>query len=256
MEAPRIVTTSWDDGEQSDLRLADVLRARGMSGTFYVPITPYLGRPALSHVDLRALHSEGFEIGAHGYSHTHLWKLSQQKLASEINPCKPVLEDILGAEVRMFCYPRGRYDSKTIQTLKQAGYLGARTVRMLATGLHFDPFEMPTTVQIRPHPRMSYFKNIARGARKFEGIQTLALNMLRLGNWVELGMRLFDFVLANGGIWHLYGHSQEIEELGLWKDLERMLDYVANRKGVDYLPNWKLIPAACAPAQHFEKASA
>jgi len=168
-----------------------------------------------------------------------------------------MLEDILGAEVRMFCYPRGRYDSATIRALKQAGYLGARTVRMLATGFEFDPFEMPTTVQVRPHPRTSYLKNIARGTRRLEGVQALAANMLRLGDWVELGKRLFDSVLENGGIWHLYGHSQEIEELGLWKDLERMLDYVGNRKGVTYVPNWRLIPAACAqPAQRLERVSA
>ena len=236
-----IVTTSWDDGEHYDLRLAELLRTRGIRGTFYVPITPYQGRPALSHSELRALSSEGFEIGAHGFSHKHLWKLSSKELSDEIDPCKPILEDIVGEPVRMFCYPRGRYDSNVIQSLKNAGYSGARTVRMLATGLVFDPFEMPTTVQISPHPRSNYIKNIAR-ARKLDSLQMCLANLSRLGNWLELSKKLFDSVLESGGVWHMYGHSQEIEELGLWEGLEEILDYVAKREDVRYVPNYELIP--------------
>ena len=122
---------------------------------------------------------------------------------------------------------------------------------MLSTRLEFDPFEMPTTIQVSPHPRSSYIKNVAR-ARKLEGVQVCLAHILtKLGNWLELGKRLFDSVLQNGGIWHLYGHSWEIEELGLWKDLEEMLDYVCKRKGVTYVPNWKLIPLSGPRKQLF-----
>jgi peptidoglycan-N-acetylglucosamine deacetylase len=240
MEKRRIVTTSWDDGDRTDLRLAEMLRSREIAATFYVPVTPYQGRPALSHAELRDLLSEGFEIGAHGFSHKPLWKLSAEELAEEVNPCKPTLEDILGTEVRMFCYPKGRYDSNVVRALKKAGYWGARTVRMLSTQLEFEPFEMPTTVQISPHPKLNYIKNVAR-ARKMEGLQAYLANRTRLGNWLELGKGLFDSVLENGGIWHLYGHSREIEELGLWNDLGEMLDYVCKREDVIYVPNCELI---------------
>ncbi len=249
MERLRIVTTSWDDGDRTDLRLAEILRSRDMTGTFYVPITPYQGRPALGHAELRDLSLEGFEIGAHGFSHKPLWKLSTEELAEEVNPCKPALEDILGTEVRMFCYPKGRYDSNVVRTLKQAGYWGARTVRMLATGLEFNPFEMPTTVQISPHPRFNYIKNVAR-ARKMEGVHAFLAQRTSLGNWLELGKRLFDSVLENGGIWHLYGHSREVEELGLWRDLGEIMDYVCKRKDVMYVPNCELIRLLTPRATH------
>jgi len=239
-ETPRIVTTSWDDGDRADLRVAEMLRSRDISGTFYVPNTPYGTRPSLSHADLRALSSEGFEIGAHSVSHKLLWGLTAEELAKEVSPCKPMLEDILGKEVRMFCYPCGRYDANVMRTLKEAGYWGARTVRMLATRLEFNPFEMPTSVQIIPHRKSSYIKNVAR-ARKMEGLQVFLTHMTSLNNWLELGKRLFDSVLQNGGMWHMYGHSYEIEKLGLWRDLEEMLDYVGNRKGVMYVPNCELI---------------
>jgi peptidoglycan-N-acetylglucosamine deacetylase len=237
----RIVTTSWDDGESTDLKIAEMLQTRRMRGTFYVPIRAYQSRPPLSHSDLRQMVAEGFEIGAHTVSHKLLGGLSPQELAEEVNPCKPMLEDIVGTEVRMFCYPCGRYDSNVVQALKNAGYQGARTVRMLATKLAFDPFEMPTSLQVCPHPRTNYFKNIAR-ARKLESLQIGLSNFPQLGNWLQLGKRLFDSVMQNGGVWHLYGHSHELEQWRLWQGLEEILDYVCKRDNVIYVRNCELIP--------------
>ncbi len=239
METSRFVTTSWDDGDRADLKVAELLRSRGIGGTFYVPIKPYRERP-LEPAELRALSSEGFEIGAHGYSHKLLWGLPAEELAGEVGPCKPILEDILGTQVRMFCYPCGRYDSNVVRTLKEAGYCGARTVRMLATRPDFNPFEMPTTVQIFPHPRSDYLRNVAR-AWKLEGLQVYLVHRTRLGDWLELGKRLFDSVLQNGGIWHLYGHSWEIDALNLWDGLRKMLDYVYRQEGVTYLSNGEVL---------------
>lgn len=249
MDKLRIVTTSWDDGERSDLKVAEMLQSRGVRGTFYVPIRAYQGRPPLSHSDLRQLTAEGFEIGAHTVSHKLLWGLSPQQLAEEINPCKPMLEDIVGTEVQMFCYPCGRYDSNVMQALKSAGYRGARTVRMLATRMEFNPFEMPTSLQICPHPRAVYFKNIAR-ARKLESLRVGLSNFVHLGNWLELGKRLFDSVMKNGGIWHIYGHSYELEQWGLWKGLEEILEYVGKRDGVMYVRNSELLRLLSQQGSH------
>ena len=239
MVAPRIVTTSWDDGDCADLKVAGLLRSKGIEGTFYVPITPYRERP-LDRNELRGLSSEGFEIGAHGFSHRLLRGLSARELVAEIAPCKPTLEDILGTPVQMFSYPGGRYDSKVVRALKEAGYGGARTVRMLATRLNFSPFEMPTTVQIFPHRQFTYLKNVVKG-HKLECLGAYFAQRARLGNWFELGKRLFDRVLQNSGIWHLYGHSWEIDALNLWDELRAMLDYVSGREGVTYLPNGKIL---------------
>jgi peptidoglycan/xylan/chitin deacetylase (PgdA/CDA1 family) len=249
MERPTIVTTSWDDGDRYDLKVAEILRARHVAGTFYVPISPHEEHPALEPSDLRDLLSEGFEIGAHGFSHKLLWNLSREELSKEISPCRPILEDILGSQVRTFCYPKGRYDSNTIRVLKEAGYWGARTNRMLATQLDFNPFAIPTTVQISPHSKYDYIKNVARAGR-MESLRLCLTHMNRLDNWVELGKKLFDSVLKNGGVWHLYGHSREIEDQGMWKDLEEMLDYVGNRSGVMYVPNCELVRLPCGRGSH------
>lgn len=236
---PRIVTTSWDDGDRADLRLAELLQSRGVRGTFYVPVSPYNGRPSLRPQELRSLSSEGFEIGAHGVTHKLLWGLPEDELSREISPCRPMLEGILGSEVRMFCYPRGRYDRKAVRALKQAGYRGARTVRMLATRLEFDPFEMPTSLQVFPHSNSSYLRNVLRA--KMKGLHACLSHRSKLENWLELGKSLFDSVLKDGGVWHLYGHSWEIDELHLWDNLKELMTYVSGRQGVTYATNGQLL---------------
>ena len=140
----------------------------------------------------------------------------------------------------MFCYPCGRYDASVVHALRQAGYWGARTVRMLATQPTNNPFEMPTTLQMFPHPWFTYLKNVAR-AHRLESLQTFLVQRRRLQSWMALAKTLFDLVLENGGVWHLYGHSWEIDSLGLWADLGEILDYVGGREGVSYVSNGALV---------------
>lgn len=240
MEKTTIVTTSWDDGDFRDLNLAELLNSRGVRGTFYVPIN--YRKPALDPNQLRTLVSGGFEIGAHGFSHKPLWHLPSKELAKEVGPCRSILEDIIGREVRMFCYPQGRYDANVIRELRCTGYWGARTVRMLATLPTVNPFEMPVTLQMYPHPCFTYLKNVAR-AHRLESLQMFLVQRRRLRNWLALAKALFDQVLQNGGVWHLFGHSWEIDELGLWTDLVEILDYVSRREEVSYVSNCALVPS-------------
>lgn len=237
---PRIVTTSWDDGDPCDFKIAELLRCRGLPGTFYIPMSGYLGRTTLTAADLRAFSSEGFEIGAHSVSHNSLTNVSRQQLDSEVRTCKLILEEQIGARVSMFCYPNGRYNQDVIRRVQRAGYEGARTTRMLAHTLAFDPFEMPTTLHAHPHAKVAHLRNLAR-ARNLGGLCEYLGRFSRIDSWVHLGKNLFDLVLREGGMWHLYGHSWLIEESRMWSDLQEMLDYVSNREGVTYVTNSQLV---------------
>ena len=234
-----VVTTSWDDGDRWNLKLAELLASRRLPGTFYVP-TGGLGNPStLSAADLRELAGAGFEIGAHTVSHPILSDLHGAALTREVVECKQVLEDILGREVPSFAYPKGRGNSEVATQLRQTGYRSARGLRMLSLSCNFPPFEMPVTIQAYPHSWTGYAKNlIRRGA-----IVTLSKSLPQIGrarNWVELGKALFDRALREGGAWHLLGHSWETEKIGGWSELEEMLDYVSGQDGVRYLTNGQL----------------
>jgi peptidoglycan/xylan/chitin deacetylase (PgdA/CDA1 family) len=240
----RVVTTSWDDGDPSDLKVAEMLAARQVPGTFYIPVKGHvMGNHRASRMslkELRELSSQGFEIGAHGVSHPNLPECSSNQLLVEVDGGKKRLEDDLGQRIAMFAYPRGRHSNKVIASLKQASFAGARTTAMLARELNFDPFRMPTSVHVFPHSRFEYFRNLAR-AWDLRRAWAYATHLRCADNWVDLAKILFDSVLKSGGLWHLYGHAWEIEELGLWNGLKEVLDYVSHRPGVLYLPNGAVV---------------
>jgi hypothetical protein len=240
-----IVTTSWDDGDPHDLRIAEMLQQRNLRGSFYIPILGYDGRPTMGPDSLRALAAQEYELGAHGVSHHTLPKFRAKELTREVRMCKTHLQDILGEEVQMFCYPKGRYSARVIREVKRAGYAGARTTEMLGLHLNFDPYRMSTTLQVYPHTKTQYLRNIGRALHLGRAL-AFAAHLRRARDWVQLAKMTFDRVLQDGGVWHLYGHSWEIQELNLWSDLALVLGYVSNRPGVVYVTNrdvLKYLPA-------------
>src|SRR5437879_13418201 len=63
------ITTSWDDGHQLDLRVAELLTKYRLHGTFYIPKAAENGTRKAAQV--REL-SRAFEIGAHPLHHVIL----------------------------------------------------------------------------------------------------------------------------------------------------------------------------------------
>ncbi len=242
-----IVTTSWDDGHPCDLRLAEALAKSGLPATFYVPLFGENGKPVLGSAALRSFRNQGFEIGAHTVTHQMLPSLDNTKLTSEVYGSKQLMQDQLGEEVRMFCYPRGRYDRRVIGSVQQSGFLGARTTRMFSQSLQFGRFEMPTSLQAFPHPPLNYLKNLGK-RRDLPGLARYFSKYAKCKSWVDMGKIMFDDVLRDGGIWHLYGHSWELEELGLWDQLQELFSYVADRPGVIYATNGKALERAAEAA--------
>ncbi|MGD1022111.1 MAG: polysaccharide deacetylase family protein [Candidatus Sulfotelmatobacter sp.] len=234
------VTTSWDDEAHSGLKVAELLERSQLRGTFYVP-TGRLGEDSFfSAADLRTLCAAGFEIGAHTVSHAILSDLNSQELEREVSECKAALQEILGTEIRMFCYPRGRFNANVVSALQQAGYAGARSTQMLSSSAAFGRFAMPTTLQAYPHHRSNYVRNLVRLRAAGALLKSLP-DLVRFEDWLQLGKATFDRVVRNGGVWHLYGHPWEIEKLGLWPQLSEMLEYVSNRSGVQYVTNGQLL---------------
>lgn len=237
---PSIVTTSWDDGDPCDLEIARMLADRKLSGTFYIPVRGHHRYTRMDRADMLALASQGFEIGAHGVSRSNLRHCDAEQLAVEVEISKKRLEEDLAKGVSMFAYPNGCYNANVIACVRRAGYTGARTTAMLARELAFDPYRMPTSVQAFPHSKLDYLKNIATSSDYRHAWGYLA-RLSRASHWVSLAMHMFDTVMDNGGVWHLYGHSWEINDFKLWDDLRVVLDYVANRPGALYLPNSEVV---------------
>jgi hypothetical protein len=219
------ITTSWDDGHPLDLRLAEMLAARNLRGTFYVPRQSQ--NRTMSDEQIQRL-SENFEIGAHTLNHVFLDACQPQRAREEIRDSKKWIEDITGKACNMFCPPGGKFNARHLGMIREAGYSGIRTVELLSLD---EPrrcdglFILPTTIQAHPHRRLAYGRNIAR-RRAWDNLW----RYLRSGatsDWAGLAELLINECIRRGGVFHLWGHSWEIESRNQWKSLEQVLDRLA-----------------------------
>ncbi|MGZ8289802.1 MAG: polysaccharide deacetylase family protein [Telluria sp.] len=96
---------------------------------------------------VRALDSNGIEIGGHTITHPILTRIDDEAARKEISGNKLHLEEILGKPVRLFAYPNGKhgldYDARHVQMVGDAGYSAAFTTAMGAARATHSRFEMP-----------------------------------------------------------------------------------------------------------------
>ena len=233
------VTTSWDDGHVLDHATARLLELYELPGTFYVaPRNIELPeRERLGARGLRQL-AEQYEIGGHTLTHRRLPTMTAEHAMREIVEGKVELEQTLGTPLRSFCYPGGAYRSEHPAMVREAGFAIGRTVER-GISAPTPPYELATTTHAYRHlvdGRMAL--GLARGDRR-----TAARYFL---NWEAMAIAQFDVVLATGGIFHLWGHSWEVDRNGDWKRLEKVLEHIARRPGVHYLDNGALAGIATA----------
>jgi len=219
-----IVTTSWDDGSELDQKLAGLLDRYHMRGTFYIPRS-YLSNSLNAH-QLKALDSR-FEIGAHTLNHLVLTDISLKDARNEIEGSKAWLQELLGHGITMFCYPKGRFNQQVKDIVCNSGFRASRTCFYGNFDLPRDPFEW----QISLHASDGSPLQILRTWYKS------GISIKSLLDWEIRAKLLYDIALQRGGIYHLWGHSWEIEKNHEWGKLERVLSYLSGKDGVIYATN-------------------
>ena len=233
-----IVTTSWDDGTVTDLRLAGLLEKYAIKGTFYIP-KGYTGNLPPKSSSYHLLRKEDlinldrqFEIGAHSVSQPYLTKIPLSEAKREIEDSKTYLEDVLGHDVPLFCYPRGDYNEEIMQTVKDLGFTAARACDLGGFDLPRDPYRWHISMLATNASPLMALK-ICRMFRLW------SVNALL--DWERRAKMLFDLALKRGGVYHIYGHSAELEEKKEWAKTERVLKYLSHREGVKYMTNGEVI---------------
>ena len=194
---------SVDDGGILDLRVAELLEQYGLTGTFYIPTM----RTELNDdqiIDLSKRHT----IGSHTCSHPQDLKLlDKDTLMYELSVSKQKLEYILEKPVDKFCLPRGRYDQGVLNAVEKAGYTSCRTTKVFNTDIP-NGLLVDTTIHIG-YPRKEY-----------EGLP-----------WLDVAYRYLDIVAGKvDGYYHCWGHSQEINKLDEWDNLEKFFSRLSEHK--------------------------
>lgn len=250
-----IFTTSWDDGSVQDIRLAELLTRYGIKGTFYIPIH-FNGRGdkfseynrRLNEKELIEL-SKYHEIGAHSVHHKMLSNLSDSEIMEELVESKEILEKTIEKQVPMFCFPRGDYTERTIELVKKAGFIGARTTKKLFYTLPQDPYHIGVSIQAAPFPLRKKNTSSFYYGRLFDPTKSYIPKIFAMPSlwphifsWKMFSRGFFDYILKNGNYFHLYGHSWELEKYGMWQELESFFKFVTEHTNVTYLSNSKVIP--------------
>lgn len=241
-----IVTTSWDDGHRLDSRIIQLLDKYDLKGTFYIS-KDYLGNNRLGPEEIIEL-SKKHEIGAHTINHSDLVNISSEKARVEIEQSKAWLESLLNRKVNMFCYPRGAFNEQIIKLVQNSNFKGARTTEEFIIKKPSDFYKIGTTIHIYPFPfrkkdQGHYFwrRLLQPFCQNYSGIRELGIPFSKWKNWLSLAKAVFDITLKTGEIFHLWGHSWEIEKYGMWKELEELLEHISNKKYCIYLTNGQLL---------------
>jgi DNA-binding transcriptional MerR regulator len=130
-------------------------------------------------------------------------------------------------------YPCGAYTQAHVRITGDLGFTLARTVRR-STLEPGSALETDTTVNAYAHRVDGPLAlRMARG-------RPLTAARLFL-SWDELALKWFEICRREGGVFHLWGHSWEVDARGDWHRLERVLEHIAGRPDVTYLQNRELL---------------
>ncbi len=152
----KAVVLTFDDGYENFLTNAvPVLKKYGFPAIVYI-VSSLIGKKAewlaldnhptpslLTKSQIKEVRELGFDIGSHNLNHERMAKKSFEQQSFEVLKSKEILEDILGSEIKHFCYPYGSYDDNSLKAVKSAQYLTAVTCQRAAATHDFDPLALP-----------------------------------------------------------------------------------------------------------------
>lgn len=201
---------SFDDGCQLDLRVADLLEQYGVTDAiFYIPSDwNYVNR---MHGDVPLLESEvvdldkRFSVGSHTVSHPMLTRIPELQMIAEISESKAELEALLGHTIEDFCYPRG-YANDQIRAVVRQHYKRARNTLVGNLDTPKDKVWEHTTVHVSGKRRKEYEDTTWQA--EAERLLQEAIQRSEAGEYV---------------VYHLWGHSWEIDKYSDWGEFEKLL---------------------------------
>jgi peptidoglycan/xylan/chitin deacetylase (PgdA/CDA1 family) len=220
-------TCSIDDGHPSDMKMAELLDKNSLNGTFFIPIRNREGHSVMNEAQIREIAGQ-FEIGSHTYDHYYLTNINLSEASRQVTEGKRKLEEFIGKSVVGFCYPGGKYHDAHLKIVRSAGFEYARTTMNLCFDAGHCRFELPTTIQFYPHLRSVYLRNFVRARNWNQRIDGLIL-ALHHNNWIERLYALFDYSCQQERVFHIWAHSNDIDKLDAWSEVDRFFSHVAKK---------------------------
>lgn len=119
--------------------------------------------------------------------------------------------------------------------MRDSGFRYGRTTEDLHDNLGSDPFQLPVTLHFYPRRRFDVARSFVREERhrllQWRWVRRLPalVSSISKDNFAARFRRLVDRVCERGGVFHVWGHSWEIDRVDGWAMLDEVLRYAAER---------------------------
>ena len=129
----------------------------------------------MSEAQMQTL-AKNFEIGGHTLHHVRLHNVNEETLQKEIGGSYNWLKEVTGTAPVSFCFPGGVYTASAIKTAQACGYKVLRTAELLSIKHPPTNALLPTTLQVYPHSRFTYFRHLIKYGRGKNLVRWMAAN--------------------------------------------------------------------------------
>lgn len=197
------ISASFDDLSTHDLRLAELMDKYNVPTIFYWPLNR-IDQPFTLNLDDCQQIAKKFEIGSHTLTHALLTRIPLKEAEKEIYYPRLELKGIFGQEIESFCYPRGYANDNIRQLVRNSGYTNARNTLVGVIEEAEDPIWTSTAVHV----------GIWRHEYKTMG-------------WLEYAKNKLEEAKETDGVFHLWGHGEEIERYNEWDNLSILLKEIS-----------------------------
>ena len=206
----RIVTFSFDDGSQNDVRLISLFDKYRLKATFHLNGKNYIGKTEDELKTVWAFY-QNHEIACHTLSHGWPSRMPNASLVTEIMRDWDILEKITGYPVTGMSYPSGSYSRNVISVMDSCGIEYSRTVK--AT----NDFDLPENF-LEWNPSCHFKSAMPLAERFLRDIDS---------QWTK-------------PLFYIWGHSHEIRNEDDWEETEQLLKLLANNNKIWYATNMEI----------------
>ena len=213
----KVLTLSYDDGVEQDIKLIETMNKYGIKGTFNLNSGLYategtvyskgeIHRRLTEKQITQTFINSGHEVAVHSLTHPFLEQLPVHMVVNEIIKDRENLETQFGTIVRGMAYPFGTMSAAVIEALKVCGIVYSRTV------ISTNDFRLPK----------DWMQLTATCHHNSPELQNLAKKFVK------------DKVTNTPYLFYLWGHSYEFEVNDNWSIIDDFLSYVGNRDDIWY----------------------
>ena len=214
----RVVTFSYDDGNDKDERLIEMFNRYGVKGTFHLNGRRFIGKTE-EELDIYRKRYEGHEISCHTVNHGWLDKMPVVSIINEVMEDRRILEHLAGYPVVGMSYPSGAFDGISVDVLRSCGIVYSRTTRP-AQPAHEFPEDYLTW-----HPTCHHKHDIMTKLETFKNPPRRVPNLM---------------------LFYVWGHSYEFNNDDNWDLIENFCREASGLDDVWYATNIEIYDYICA----------